>query len=152
METKKAIAILRERDEAGLAEMRCLIEERDGKVGCLKCRDNEGRRFGVWNAENWNPDEISLDQICAIAAYYMDSLLFDEDALNNGLVIIFNCAGMGLKQGRQFTLRAMLRFLYVFWYAYPIKVKGIYVINVPFYLQYLYQIISPFFTKKLKQR
>ncbi|XP_035215785.1 clavesin-2-like isoform X2 [Stegodyphus dumicola] len=36
--------------------------------------------------------------------------------------------------------------------CWPCRLKGIYVINEPLYLHYVYRIMYPFFTKKLKQR
>ncbi|ODM87850.1 Clavesin-2 [Orchesella cincta] len=36
--------------------------------------------------------------------------------------------------------------------AYPIKLKGFYYINVPSYVRYLFKIIQPFLSKKLKER
>ncbi|ODM89225.1 Clavesin-1 [Orchesella cincta] len=36
--------------------------------------------------------------------------------------------------------------------AYPIKLKGLYYVNVPSYVKYVFKIIQPFLSKKLKER
>ncbi|CAL8116891.1 unnamed protein product [Orchesella dallaii] len=128
MESCKTIANTSDCEEQGLNEMRCLIEE------------------------DWNTDDYNLEHITIILANAMDKLLFDEDIMNHGLTLIVNSNGLGFKHGMQFTLGSMLRLVHVFWYAYPIRIKGVYFVNVAIYLQYLHKLARPLFPKKLKER
>ncbi|ODM86908.1 Retinaldehyde-binding protein 1 [Orchesella cincta] len=83
-----------------------------GVVGILKARDKLGRRIILLNAEKWDPDEISSEQMTIMGLYL-------------------------LEEG---------------FYSYPLKVKGIYYVNVPIYLAYLYKLVKPFLTTKFKER
>ncbi|CAL8116903.1 unnamed protein product [Orchesella dallaii] len=123
-----------------------------GFAGVLKARDKFGRRIICVNAEEWNPDEISMDQLTAGCTHFMDRVLLDEDAMTNGIVYVQNNDGLGWKHVKEYTLPVMLRLLNIFWYSYPLKVGGVYHINCPSYARYLNIIIKPFLSKKLKER
>ncbi|CAL8116901.1 unnamed protein product [Orchesella dallaii] len=123
-----------------------------GAMGILKGRDKFGRRVICSNSAEWNPDEVSIDQLTAASTYFVDRLLLDEDAMNNGIVYVQNNDGIGWKHLKQYTLPVMLRFLNILWYSYPLKVGGVYHVNCPSYARYINSIIKPFLSKKLKER
>jgi len=125
---------------------------KDDVMGILKGRDNLGRRIAFFNPGKWNPSKVSSAQLCTAGICSLDHLICDEDVQNNGIILIHNTAGVGFKQAKEYTLPHMLRVLNIFWYSYPVKVKGLYFINVPSYLLYIYKLIKPFFSKKLQQR
>ncbi|ODM86907.1 Retinaldehyde-binding protein 1 [Orchesella cincta] len=123
-----------------------------GVYGLTKTRDKFGRRIICFNTGEWNPNELPFEEFGGAATHFYDKMILDKDVINNGLIIIQNCGGMGLKHARQYTLHNMLLILNVFCLAYPIKLKGLYYVNVPSYVKYLFKIIQPFLSKKLKER
>ncbi|ODM88950.1 Retinaldehyde-binding protein 1 [Orchesella cincta] len=120
--------------------------------GALKARDKLGRRIICFNAGKWDPKEISVDELAGVVTHHLDLMLTDEDVLSNGIVYIQNCEDIGMKHVKEYSLHRMLRMLDIFCYAYPIQIKGIYYLNVPFYARYVYKIIRPFLPKKIKER
>ncbi|CAL8116899.1 unnamed protein product [Orchesella dallaii] len=124
----------------------------EGYGGILKARDKFGRRIMCFNTAEWNPDEVSMDQLTASLTFLMDRLILDKDAINNGMLFLQNCDGFGWKHAKQYTLHAMKRHLNIFWYSYPIKFKGVYYVNCPSYVGYLYKMIKPFLKKKIQER
>ncbi|ODM92248.1 Retinaldehyde-binding protein 1 [Orchesella cincta] len=100
-------------------------------LGVLKHRDSLGRRIMVMNAADWNPEEYSLEILTIASIVMIEKLLLDDDGLSNGIVYIQQCSGVGMKQAQQYTLRAMRRLVSVFWYAFPLQIKGLYFVNVP---------------------
>ncbi|ODM87849.1 Retinaldehyde-binding protein 1 [Orchesella cincta] len=154
---------MQERD--GIAEIRSLLNafptepidvigqlKKYGVVGMLKARDKLGRRILFLNAEKWDPDEISSEQMTIMGLYLLERGLRDDDMMTNGIVFIHSCSGMGLKHAKLYTLHKTLRIINICWYSYPLKVKGIYYVNVPIYLVYLYKLVKPFLTSKFKER
>ncbi|ODM89532.1 Retinaldehyde-binding protein 1 [Orchesella cincta] len=125
---------------------------KNGVFGILKTRDNLGRRIMFLNGGKWEPSEVSLEDISAVGTHLMDKLLLDEDVMNNGLVSVIDCEGMGMKHLKEYSLNGMLRLINIFCYAYPIPFKGFYFANAPFYCRYIYKILTPFLPKKLKER
>ncbi|ODM89227.1 Mariner Mos1 transposase [Orchesella cincta] len=123
-----------------------------GVMAMLKSRDEFGRRIVYVNGEKWNPDEISFDLMTTFGIYFTERELFDDDVMTNGIIFIHNCSGMGFKHARMFTLRNMLKWLNIYWRARPLKVGGVYFINVPSFAVYLVKLIKPFFSQKLKER
>ncbi|ODM92032.1 Retinaldehyde-binding protein 1 [Orchesella cincta] len=147
-----------------------------GVLAMLKSRDKFGRRIAILNGgkiclieivcfmsrfiinrimrtlEKWNPDEINAELMTKFGVCFFERELFDDDVMTNGIIFIQNCAGMGFRHARMYTLHVMLRLLNVGWYAFPLKVGGVYYINVPSYLVYMLKLVRPFFSKKLKER
>ncbi|ODM86898.1 Retinaldehyde-binding protein 1 [Orchesella cincta] len=123
-----------------------------GVMGFLKTRDDLGRRIVYFNGGKWEPSEISLEQMTSAATHFIDRLMLDEDVINNGVIIVQNCTGMGMKHFKAYSLRGMLQQINIFCYAYPVKVKACYYLNVPFYALYLHKLVKPFLSKKLKER
>ncbi|ODM88953.1 Alpha-tocopherol transfer protein [Orchesella cincta] len=121
-------------------------------IGFLKARDSKGRRIGFFNGSLWDPEKYSMELLTIVATYYAELMLKDKDAMDNGVVFIQQCSGMGMKHAKLYTIPSMLRLINVFWYSYPLKLKGVYYINVPVLLTFLYGIIKPFFPNKLKER
>ncbi|ODM88951.1 Retinaldehyde-binding protein 1 [Orchesella cincta] len=120
--------------------------------GILKARDKLGRRIVCFNSGKWDPKETSLDELVGVGTYLVDLMLTDEDFLNSGMVFIQNHEDIGMKHVKEYSLHKMLRLLDIYCYAYPIQIKGIYHLNVPFYARYVYKIIRPFLPKKIKER
>ncbi|ODM89222.1 Retinaldehyde-binding protein 1 [Orchesella cincta] len=126
---------------------------RNGIFGLLKAEDQKGRRIICYNGGKWNPDEISLQQITTAWTYFLDLALRDKySMINNGLIFIQNNSGLGMKHVKVHTLPAMLRLWNIFYRAYPLKVKEVYYVNVPYFCQFLFKIIQPFISKKFKER
>ncbi|CAL8116935.1 unnamed protein product [Orchesella dallaii] len=121
-------------------------------LGVLKSRDSLGRRIMFINASDWEPDQHSMEIMTIASVLLAERLLLDEDALTNGIVFIQQCSGVGMKQAHQYTLRAMRRLVNIFWYAFPLKIKEIYYLNVPTVLSCAFAMVRPFLTKKLKER
>ncbi|ODM88949.1 Retinaldehyde-binding protein 1 [Orchesella cincta] len=126
---------------------------RDGIFGLLKARDQKGRRIICYNMGKWNPDEISVQKIATAGTFFLDLALREKDSMiSNGLIFIQNNSGVGMKHVKAYTLPDMLRIWNIYYHAYPVKVKGVYYVNVPYYCQFIYKIMKPFVTKKFKER
>ncbi|ODM88952.1 Retinaldehyde-binding protein 1 [Orchesella cincta] len=120
--------------------------------GVLKHRDSEGRRIVYFNTNEWDIDKVTIKEAMAASLPLIENLLLDKDCLDNGLIFVQECSAMSMKHAGQYTLPAMLRVINLYWFAYPIKVKGVYFVNFPFLLAFLYRIVKPFLPKKLKER
>jgi len=132
-------------------EVLCNLKE-NPILGVLKSRDSLGRRILFTDATKWNPDQYPMEVFTIAFVQLAEGLLLDEDGLNNGFVYIQQCSGVGMKLVREYSLRAIRRLVNVFWYAFPLKIKVIYYVNVPTILSCAFEIARPFLTKKIKER
>jgi hypothetical protein len=121
-------------------------------VGVLKARDSKGRRIVYFNANEWDTGKYSLELITTLTPFCIERVLRDEDAMNNGVVIIQENSGIGWKHAKEYSLPAMLRILNVCHFAYPTKMKAVYFVNFPYFLTFLYGLLKPFLPKKLRER
>ncbi|CAL8116913.1 unnamed protein product [Orchesella dallaii] len=130
----------------------CYQLQKKGGTGVLKERDEFGRRVICFNTVDWDPDEMSIQQLTTTLTFFMDKILMDEDAITNGILMVQNCDQVGWKHAKEYTLPVMLRFLNIFWYAYPFKFEGLYYFNCPSYVRYIFNMMKPFLPKKIKER
>jgi len=87
-----------------------------------------------------------------VGTYLGDMLMCNPGFLKNGLVLIVDCKGVTLSNLRQFTLPALIKFLSLFWQAYPVLIKGLYVVNASIFAKPIALFLKPFLPSKLKDR
>jgi len=127
---------------------------REGKpiFGILKERDSEGRRIAYFQLSGWDTNKCSLEQLLIHSVPMFEKGLTDHDCLNNGLIFVQECSGMGMAHAKHYSLRTMLKLVNMYWYSFPLKLKRVYFVNMPNFLTYLYAMIKPFLPKKFKER
>ncbi|ODM88364.1 Retinaldehyde-binding protein 1 [Orchesella cincta] len=129
-----------------------LIHDNQPIFGILKGRDSKGRRIAFFQIGGWDTAKCSIDDLAILALPVFERALRDQDCLNNGLIFVQETSGATMAHAKQHTLRAILRFINIYWYSFPLKLKGVYFVNVPSFCTYIYAMIKPFLPKKLKER
>ncbi|ODN00165.1 Retinaldehyde-binding protein 1 [Orchesella cincta] len=115
-------------------------------------KDALGRTIVVFAAENWDASEISLEEIICAGRYLVDALIETSDFLTKGGILLCDCKGGSLSHAKQYTIPNILKFVNVFWKAYPIQIKGLYYVNAPFFVKPVFGVVKPFLPSKLKER
>ncbi|XP_035215784.1 alpha-tocopherol transfer protein-like isoform X1 [Stegodyphus dumicola] len=95
----------------------------------------------------------TIDDIGAFSVVCSEIALKQESTQVSGAYIILDFKNCTLQHAyHMLSLRFVTKFVKYLQECWPCRLKGIYVINEPLYLHYVYRIMYPFFTKKLKQR
>ncbi|ODM89583.1 Retinaldehyde-binding protein 1 [Orchesella cincta] len=129
-----------------------LLRDNQPVFGILKGRDSQGRIVGYFRSGAWDPSKCTLEELAIIVIPIMEKALLNKDCLNNGIVFVHESGGMGFSHAKHYTFSAIIRFLNIYWHSFPLKVKGLYLVNVPTIFTYIYTMIKPFFPKKLQDR
>ncbi|ODM89584.1 Clavesin-1 [Orchesella cincta] len=128
------------------------IRDNEPIFGILKGRDSEGRLVGYFRSGMWDPSKCTLEDLARTALPVMEKVLLNDDCLNNGLVFIHESGGMGFAHAKHYTFSLIMRMLNIYWHSFPMKLKGLYLVNVPSVFTYIYTMAKPFAPKKLKDR
>ncbi|KAF5287378.1 hypothetical protein FQA39_LY15916 [Lamprigera yunnana] len=126
-------------------------------AGCLlplpKPELKYGARIIMWNFKNANPDTMPYLNLVSVFNMILDILLKEDDhAVISGLIFWSNIEECSVKYITQTTPTIMKKNLECMEKAYPFRIKGSYVINVPPYYEVVCNFIKSFTKSKVAQR
>ena len=88
--------------------------------------------------------------VCRTIIYLIDRILEDEEAQLNGVVVFHDLNGLSKDNIHPAIPKMLLGGIIG---HFPIRIKGIYLLNAPFFFRGIFTVISKiFFPKKLKER
>ncbi|KXJ78767.1 hypothetical protein RP20_CCG003565 [Aedes albopictus] len=122
-------------------------------VTVLTNRDQKGRRMVIVRmGEVWDPKAVHEDKIFAIL-YTIHKLAIMEPATQiNGIVVIYDFAGLGMKQVKGMSPSASKRLLSFIQEAAPLRMKAVHFVNEPMLFNMVWALMKPFVKEKLKNR
>lgn len=122
-------------------------------VTVLTNRDQKGRRMVIVRmGEVWDPKAVHEDKIFAIL-YTIHKLAILEPATQiNGIVVIYDFAGLGMKQVKGMSPSASKRLLTFIQEAAPVRMKAVHFVNEPMLFNMVWALMKPFVKEKLKNR
>ncbi|CAL8126768.1 unnamed protein product [Orchesella dallaii] len=121
-------------------------------LSVLSNKDDLGRTIILFSAVNWDVSVVGLEEVICAGRYLVDALMETEEFLTKGGILLGDCKEGSLSHAKQYTISAIVKFVNVFWKAYPIQVKGLYYVNAPFFVKPVFGIVKPFLPSKLKER
>ncbi|KAJ6642293.1 Alpha-tocopherol transfer protein-like [Pseudolycoriella hygida] len=122
-------------------------------VNVLIDKDHLGRRIIILKqGSNWNPDEVSTDEIFQLLYLIHVIAQLEKSAQINGVVVIMDFEGLSLKQVKGMGALSTKRLLTFIQDAMPIRLKEIHFVKQPFIFNMVWALIKPFVKDKLKKR
>lgn len=79
-------------------------------------------------------------------------LLRTDNGPRNGLVLVIDASGFGLRHAREFTMSRIYMFLQIFLSAYPVKYKGFHILNNSYIFDTILTLVKQLIPKKLRER
>ncbi|XP_053322110.1 alpha-tocopherol transfer protein isoform X1 [Spea bombifrons] len=125
---------------------------RSGYHGVLKSRDAYGSRVLIYRIEQWDPKEFSAYEVFRVSLITSELLVKDAETQRNGIKAIFDLQGWRLAHAFQITPTIAKRIAAVMTDSFPLKVRGIHLINEPLFFYPVFALIKPFLPEKIKQR
>ena len=123
-----------------------------GFVHILPQPDAKGRRIVWLRYAVWNPDEEPITDLFKATLLNLEYVVQDEKTQINGIVLLQDFNGVGWKHVRHFNRDRMKTLIFIVQEAFPIRLKGMHIVNAPSFMQYMFGIIKLFLKEKLKQR
>ncbi|XP_040076770.1 alpha-tocopherol transfer protein-like [Ixodes scapularis] len=115
-------------------------------------RDHLGRLVAILKFGAWKPDVCDVIDLFRIGVLGADYYLLDETTQIAGIVGILDLEGLSLKHFRHYTPSAVKKLIQLAQDSYPMRIKGIYVINNPAIFEIIYRFAKLFLKQKIINR
>uniref|UniRef100_A0A131XZK6 Putative phosphatidylinositol transfer protein sec14 n=1 Tax=Ixodes ricinus TaxID=34613 RepID=A0A131XZK6_IXORI len=114
--------------------------------------DPHGRRIAILKLGAWNPSICTLNEFFMASIVTVEYFLLDERFQIAGVVVVVDEAGLSLAHFRYYTPLEMRKFVKLVQDCYPVRVRGIYIINHPPIFELFYNVAKIFMNRKLVKR
>ncbi|KAM7292877.1 alpha-tocopherol transfer protein-like [Ixodes scapularis] len=115
-------------------------------------RDHLGRLVAILKFGAWKPDVCDVIDLFRIGVLGADYYLLDETTQIAGIVGILDLEGLSLKHFRHYTPSAVKKLIQLAQDSYPMRIKGIYVVNNPAIYEIIYRFAKLFLKQKIINR
>ncbi|XP_075067475.1 alpha-tocopherol transfer protein [Mixophyes fleayi] len=123
-----------------------------GYHGILRSRDAYGSKVLIYRIEKWDTQHFTAYEVFQISLITSELIVKEAETQRNGIKAIFDLQGWRLAHAFQITPTIATRIAAVMTDSFPLKVRGIHLINEPLFFYPVYALIKPFLPEKMKQR
>ncbi|XP_030259846.1 alpha-tocopherol transfer protein [Sparus aurata] len=118
----------------------------------LPQRDHAGSRVLIYRIGQWNPKEWSAFQVFRVSLMTSEIISMETETQRWGLKVIFDLQGWSLGHALQINPSLARKISSVLSDSFPLKVRGIHLVNEPMFFRPVFAMIRPFLPDKIKQR
>lgn len=118
----------------------------------LPQRDHTGSRVLVYRIGQWNPKEWSALQVFRVSLMTSEIISMETETQRRGLKVIFDLQGWSLGHAWQINPSLARKISSVLSESFPLKVRGIHLVNEPMFFRPVFSMISPLLPDKIKRR
>ncbi|KAI6647296.1 Tyrosine-protein phosphatase non-receptor type 9 [Oopsacas minuta] len=115
----------------------------------LGTRDKFGRAIALFQARNHFPKQSNPLTVMQALSLHLDHALYNTTTQRNGIILIYNMSGSGVKNLDYDLAKELLDFLQE---AYPARLHRTYVLNAPFWFRAAVHVFSRVLKKKVIER
>ncbi|XP_071347400.1 alpha-tocopherol transfer protein isoform X2 [Trachinotus anak] len=148
-----AAAAVRGEPEAGGAAGQRAVRRPDA-LRRLPPQVSAGQRLrrGSVSEGQWNPKDWSAFQVFSISLMTSEIISMEAQTQRRGLKAIFDLQGWSLGHAWQINPSLARKISSVLSDSFPLKVRGIHLVNEPMFFRPVFAMIRPFLPEKIKQR
>ncbi|XP_017165350.1 alpha-tocopherol transfer protein [Poecilia reticulata] len=106
----------------------------------------------VLSAGQWNPKDWSAFQVFRVSLMTSEIISRETETQRRGLKAIFDLKGWSLGHALQINPSLARKISSVLSDSFPLKVRGIHLVNEPMFFRPVFAMIRPFLPDKIKQR
>ncbi|XP_068196654.1 alpha-tocopherol transfer protein [Antennarius striatus] len=118
----------------------------------LPQRDHAGSRVLIYRVGQWNPKDWSAIQVFKVSLMTSEVISRETETQRRGLKVIFDLQGWTLAHALQINPSLARKISSVLSDSFPLKVRGIHLVNEPMFFRPVFAMIRPFLPDKIKQR
>uniref|UniRef100_A0A3Q2QDK6 Tocopherol (alpha) transfer protein n=1 Tax=Fundulus heteroclitus TaxID=8078 RepID=A0A3Q2QDK6_FUNHE len=118
----------------------------------LPQRDPSGSRVLIYRIGQWNPKDWSAFQVFRVSLMTSEILSRETETQRRGVKAIFDLKGWSLSHALQINPSLARKISSVLSDSFPLKVRGIHLVNEPIFFRPVLAMIRPFLPDKIKQR
>ncbi|XP_025892066.1 alpha-tocopherol transfer protein [Nothoprocta perdicaria] len=125
---------------------------RAGYHGVLRSRDPSGSKVLIYRIGQWDPKLFTAYDVFRVSLITSELIVKEIETQQNGVKVIFDLQGWRFAHAFQISPAVAKKIAAVLTDSFPLKVRGIHLINEPLFFHPVYALIKPFLTEKIKQR
>nr|XP_033789324.1 alpha-tocopherol transfer protein isoform X2 [Geotrypetes seraphini] len=114
-----------------------------GYLGVLRSRDSSGR---------WNPKLFTAYEVFRVSLITSELIIKEIETQRNGVKTIFDLQDWQFAHAFQITPTVAKKIAGVLTDSFPLKVRGVHLINEPLLFHSVFALIKLFLTEKIKER
>ncbi|XP_068594038.1 alpha-tocopherol transfer protein isoform X2 [Cebidichthys violaceus] len=118
----------------------------------LPQRDHTGSRVLIYRIGQWNPKDWTAFQVFRVSLITSEIISTETETQRRGLKVIFDLQGWSLGHALQVNPSLARKISSVLADSFPLKVRGIHLVNEPLFFRPVFAMIRPFLPDKIKQR
>ncbi|XP_066481984.1 alpha-tocopherol transfer protein [Tiliqua scincoides] len=123
-----------------------------GYHAVLKERDPSGSRVIIYRVARWDPKVFSAIEVFRVSLITSELIVREVETQRNGVKVIFDLQGWKFAHALQISPAMAKRIAAVLSDSFPLKVRGIHLINEPLFFHPVFALIKPFMSEKMKNR
>ncbi|KAM5315221.1 alpha-tocopherol transfer protein isoform 2-T2 [Glossophaga mutica] len=125
---------------------------RAGYLGVLRARDPAGSRVLIYRIAYWDPKVFTVYDVFRLSLITSELIVQELETQRNGIKVVFDLEGWHFSHAFQITPTVAKKIAAVLTDSFPLKVRGIHLINAPIIFYAVFSMIKPFLTEKIKER
>ncbi|XP_014395890.1 PREDICTED: alpha-tocopherol transfer protein [Myotis brandtii] len=125
---------------------------RAGYVGVLRDRDPTGSKVLIYRIAHWDPKVFTVYDVFRLSLITSELIVQEVETQRNGIKAVFDLEGWHFSHAFQITPSVAKKIAAVLTDSFPLKVRGIHLINEPIVFHAVFSMIKPFLTEKIKER
>ncbi|KAM4624205.1 alpha-tocopherol transfer protein isoform 1-T2 [Polymixia lowei] len=118
----------------------------------LPQRDHSGSRVLVYRVGQWNPKDWSAIDVFKVSLMTSELISMETETQRKGLKAIFDLEGWSFGHALQINPSLARKISAVLTDSFPLKVRGIHLINEPIFFRPVFAMLRPFLPEKIRQR
>nr|XP_019780830.2 alpha-tocopherol transfer protein isoform X1 [Tursiops truncatus]XP_033699117.1 alpha-tocopherol transfer protein isoform X1 [Tursiops truncatus] len=123
-----------------------------GYVGVLRARDPTGSKVLIYRIAHWDPKVFTAYDVFRVSLITSELIVQEVETQRNGIKAVFDLEGWQFSHAFQMTPSVAKKIAAVLTDSFPLKVRGIHLINEPIIFHAVFSMIKPFLTEKIKER
>ncbi|NWQ69234.1 TTPA protein, partial [Neopipo cinnamomea] len=123
-----------------------------GYHGVLRSRDPHGSKVLIYRIGQWDPNLFTAYDAFRVSLITSELIVKEIETQRNGVKAIFDLQGWQFAHAFQITPAVAKKIAAVLTDSFPLKVRGIHLINEPLFFHPVFTLIKPFLTEKIKER
>ncbi|XP_053415616.1 alpha-tocopherol transfer protein isoform X2 [Nycticebus coucang] len=123
-----------------------------GYHGVLRARDPTGSKVLIYRIAHWDPKVFTAYDVFRVSLITSELIVQEVETQRNGIKAIFDLEGWQFSHAFQISPSVAKQIAAVLTDSFPLKVRGIHLINEPAIFHAVFSMIKPFLTEKIKGR
>ncbi|XP_061455873.1 alpha-tocopherol transfer protein isoform X3 [Rhineura floridana] len=123
-----------------------------GYHGVLKERDPTGSKVVIYRIARWDPKMFTAFDVFRVSLITSELIVRELDTQRNGVKAIFDLQGWRFAHAFHICPTVAKRIAAVLTDSFPLKARGIHLVNEPVFFRPVFALIKPFLSEKIKAR